>query len=119
MPVSNTDMLKLLLLPGSAEILQEGNTSNNLIIYGLAKDIQFARNALHIGIAITIIASLSSIYSSHENNTANHHTYLSIVGVGVGTTILAAKKLLDASLFIKQLLQAETQPIDMRVSFIK
>lgn len=110
MTASFTNITKMLLTPGCAEQLKQvALNAGNLAYYTLAKEILFARNALYAGVATTIIASLGSVYSSYPDNSAAHYTYLTLAGLGVGVTALTAKKLFDAGLFLKGVLEANRQ----------
>lgn len=99
--LSNTDAIKLALIPGQAEILHSwAESQGNMVWSGLAKSIQIARNLLYVGIALTVIASIGIGFVS----TALPLSLGVIVLTGcVGLSVLAARRLYVITSTIQQI----------------
>ncbi|MEM1282184.1 MAG: hypothetical protein AAGG81_01380 [Chlamydiota bacterium] len=100
MSFSNTDALKLALIPGAAESLERwALIKRNMGWLGMAKGVKYQRDALYVGIALTTIGVAGMYFC--EPHTMSDVVGKSVVALGVGLSGLASKRLYDATSLVQ------------------
>jgi hypothetical protein len=101
MTISNTQAVKLALIPGAAETLENAAiSSGNLAWDGMAKTVKYARNTLYVGVALTAIGATIAALSG-EDNTTRQYAGATVGAIGTSIATFAAKKLWDATSLVQ------------------
>jgi len=104
MPLSNIKTAIIALIPGNVEILNRAACQLDDDIYKkITTSMRVGRNTLYKGIITTVVGGLTGstlIYSKRDDKTIECALFI-ITSMGIGLTLMGAKKLLKTTLMLK------------------
>lgn len=105
--LSNWDLAYVSLMPCVAEqCVQVFNREGNLAMYGVARGIQWSRNALYVGLTLLVIGIIGTAAGSSSAG------FTAALIVGSIVTPIAIKKLSDFANMLRDALSAQAQQQD-------
>lgn len=108
MEMSNIQAVGFALIPGAVEGLErQAIEVGNMAWDGTAKRVKYSRNALYLGFALTAIGATGATIGT-TGAVLYTGTVLAILGVGI--TILAAKRLYNATSFLQVAINSGASP---------
>ena len=105
MSMSNIQALAFALRPGAAEYLEKyAISAGNIAWDGMVKGVKYARNALYVSVALTIIAGIGATLSTRQ------YACATVATMGAVLAIVAAKRLYNTTLFLQRAINAGLRP---------
>lgn len=107
--LSNTDAIRLALIPGYAEALHRSTEGlGNMAWSGFFIRIKNARNILYIGVALTAIASIGAAIAT---TVVAISVYAVVIIAAVGLSIFAARRLYVVTSHVQEILNTRNTRI--------